>query len=139
MQPSDAEIAGIPPANVRVPRDEFVAVWREASRRGTELGERGVTDWYLGAVSLTCRWIATAPMRTPRGGGLSTSPATRRKRLAYEELIEEEWLAAQLLEQRRPDLAAREGWCEGVRATLGWAWRRQGPPPVEVPAAPIAH
>ena len=134
MEPSDAEVAGIPPTNIRVSREEFVAVWRAASRRGTELGNQGITDWYVGAVSLTCRWVATAPMRTPRGGGLSTSPATRLKTLAYEELIEEEWLAAQLLEQSRPDLAAREGWCEGVRATLAWAWRRQGPPPIALPA-----
>ena len=54
--------------------------------------------------------------------------------LAYEELIEEEYLAAQDLEQRRPDLAARPGWCEGVRATLRWAWRAEGPPPLELPA-----
>lgn len=71
------------------------------------------------------------------------SPATRRRGLAYEELIEEEFLAAQDLEQRRPDLAARSGWCEGVRATLRWAWRAEGPPPLELPESaelgPLGH
>lgn len=53
--------------------------------------------------------------------------------MAYEELIEEEFLAAELLDVRRPDLVAdRPGWCEAVRATLRWAWRREGPPPIAV-------
>ncbi len=99
----------------------------------------GWTDWYAGAVALTCRWMAAAPLRTSRGGGLVRSPATRRRVLAYEELIEEEYLAAQDLEQRRPDLAARPGWCEGVRATLRWAWRAEGPPPLELPATADAR
>jgi hypothetical protein len=28
---------------------------------------------------------------------------------------------------------SRPGWCEGVRATLRWAWRHQGPPPLPLP------
>jgi hypothetical protein len=138
VQVSVSDIARIPPGNLRVPREEFVAVWSEAARRGDELGDRGVTDWYLGGVAVTCRWLAAAPSRTARGGGLMRSPATRRSVVAYEELIEAEYLAAQTLEQRRPELAAREGWCEAVRATLSWAWRREGPPPVEVPASPVS-
>ncbi len=39
--------------------------------------------------------------------------------MAYEELIEAEWLAAARLEETRPHLAqSRPGWCEGVRSTL---------------------
>lgn len=53
--------------------------------------------------------------------------------MAYEELIEAEWLAGERLEETCPHLArSRPGWCEGVRATLRWAWRRQGSPPLEV-------
>ncbi|WP_328304475.1 hypothetical protein [Actinomycetospora sp. NBC_00405] len=56
--------------------------------------------------------------------------------LAYEELIEAEFLAAERLEETRPHLVrSRPGWCEGIRATLRWAWRREGPPPLaaEIP------
>jgi hypothetical protein len=135
MEVTQADISCIPPANVRVSRLAFVALWQAASARDVDQGAQGVTDWYAGAVALTCRWRAAAPLRTPRGGGLVRSPATRRRALAFEELIEEEFLAAQDLEQRRPDLAARSGWCDGVRATLRWAWRAEGPPPLELPAA----
>lgn len=134
MDVTHADIVSIPSNNLRVPRSAFAELWLAASRRGAKQGEMGVTDWYAGAVALTCRWLAAAPTRNSRGGGLTRSPATRRRLLAYEELIEEEFLAAQDLERRRPDLAARPGWCEGVRATLRWAWRAQGPPPLELPA-----
>ena len=124
----------IPPSNVRISRTEFVAVWRAAVRRGEEQATHGVTDWYAGGVSLTCRWLAAAPIRSSCGrGSLPRSPATRQAVVAYEELIEAEYLAAELLEQRRPDLVrSRPGWCEAVRATLLWAWRGQGPPPIDL-------
>jgi hypothetical protein len=134
MKVTAADVAGVPPSNVRVPLGAFATVWSSANDQDREQADHGVTDWYVGAVALTCRWMAAAPLRTTRGGGLVRSPATRRRVLAYEELIEEEFLAAQDLEQRRPDLAARPGWCEGVRATLRWAWRAEGPPPLELPA-----
>lgn len=134
MEVTESDVAGIPVGNVRVPRQAFVALWRAAGAHGAKQADQGVTDWYAGAVALTCRWVAAAPLRTSRGGGVTRSPVTRRRTLAYEELIEEEYLAAQDLEQRRPDLAARPGWCEGVRATLRWAWRAEGPPPLELRA-----
>lgn len=136
----ESDVAGIPAGNIRVPQDEFVAIWRTASKRAEEQGAKGATDWYNVAVAVTCRWLATAPMR-PRTGAhrLTRSPATKRARVAYEELIEAEYLAAETLEQRRPDIVEHEpGWCEGVRATLRWAWRRTGPRPVEVPAPALS-
>lgn len=133
MDVTESDVSDIPVGNVRVPREEFIAVWREAARRSEQQGHRGELDWYFGAVALTCRWMATAPLRSPHGNVLVRSPATRVPSLAFEERIEAEYLAAQNLEQRRADLAARPGWCEGVRATLRWAWRREGPPPLELP------
>ena len=133
MDVTKSDIASLPPGNVRVSRDTFLAVWREAARRSEEQGRRGEQDWYHGAVAVTCRWMAAAPLRSPRGNDITRSPATRVLCLAFEERIEAEYLAAQNLEKRRPDLAARPGWCEGVRATLQWAWRREGPPPLELP------
>lgn len=127
---TEADVAGLPLGNVRAPRDEFVAVWRAAS----EQDGRAADDWYAGAVATTCRWLATAPAGLPSGvAGLLRSPATRRVGIAYEELIEAEYLESLVLEQRRPRLArTRPGWCEGVRDTLRWAWRREGPAPYEV-------
>lgn len=136
MDVTEPDVTGIPIGNLRVPREEFVIVWREAARLSEQQGQRGELDWYCGAVAVTCRWMAAAPLHSPHGDDLTRSPATRVRSLAFEELIEAEYLAAQNLEQRRADLAARSGWCEGVRATLRWAWRRNGPPPLELPVFP---
>ncbi|GLZ49228.1 hypothetical protein Acsp06_54130 [Actinomycetospora sp. NBRC 106375] len=131
---TDADVAAIPVRNVRVPRSEFVAVWRAASERDVHDFAHDGGGWYAAGVAATCRWLATAPSRLSNGlTDPTASPASRRTALAYEELIEAEFLAAERLEERRPDLArSRPGWCDGVRATLQWAWRRQGPPPLEV-------
>lgn len=67
---------------------------------------------------------------------LAYSPVTDRTATAYEELIEAEYLAAELLDVRQPELlVVRPGWREAIRATLRWAWRRSGPPPLELPTA----
>lgn len=117
--------------NIRVPRADFLAIWNEASRRETDLATRGIVDWYLGAVVSTCRWMAAAPMRTALCGGLPRSPVTTRACLARAELIDAEWQAAQHDDHFAPLLAARPGWCAGVRATLHWAWLSGGPPSIE--------
>lgn len=134
MEVRESDVAGTPTGNVRVRLDEFAAVWKTASAHAEEQANHGVTDWYALAVAVTCRWMATAPTRPGTGAHrLTRSPATKRARVAYEELIEAEYVAAESLEQRRPDIAEHEpGWCEGVRTTLRWAWRRSGPPPLEV-------
>lgn len=132
--PTTFDARSITSANVRVPRDEFVRTWREAVRREGELAGQEVTDWYVGAVAQTCRWLAAVPMRTALCGGLPRSPVTLRSCLAHEQSIEAEWQAAQRPDQFPPEIAARPGWCEGVRATFQWAWCRDGPPPVEVPS-----
>ncbi len=145
MEVTEHDVARIPVRNLRVPLDDFVAVWRAARRRGWEQGELGVTDWYSGGVAATCTWIAGAMVQTPNGRRIpARSPATNRSATAYEELIEAEYLAAELLDVRRPNLLVhRPGWCEAVRATLRWAWRRNGPPPLDLPApaqpAPVGH
>jgi hypothetical protein len=77
--------------------------------------------------------LAAAVVRPKVGRSfVARSPVTRVTVVsAYEELIEAEYLAAEQLDVRCPDLLVdRPGWCEGVRATLRWAWRRSGPPPL---------
>jgi len=135
MEVTDADTARIPVGNLRVPRAEFVAVWAAAERLDEEQGARGVSDWYAGGVVVTCRWMAVAVVRPPSGPRrLARSPISRRTTVAHEELIEAEFLAAELLDVRRPDLlVSRPGWCEAVRATLRWAWRHDGAPPLVLP------
>ena len=145
VEVTEHDIARIPVRNLRVPRDEFVALWIEAQRLSRERADQGVTDWYVGGVASTCKWLAGAIVRTSTGRRYPAySPATGKTATAYEELIEAEYLAAELLDVRQPELAAsRPGWCEGIRATLRWAWRRNGPPPLDLPApaqsAPVGH
>jgi hypothetical protein len=135
MEVTENDVKRIPVGNLRVSREEFVAVWAAAERRNTEQAERGVTDWYAGGVIVTCRWMARAVVRPSSGPWrLARPPVSRHDELAYEELIEAEYLAAELLDVRRPDLVeSRPGWCEAIRATLRWAWRHSGDAPMAVP------
>ncbi|MHC1560784.1 hypothetical protein ACR9E3_17640 [Actinomycetospora sp. C-140] len=135
MKPTDADAVRIPPRNLGVPRDAFVAVWRQAVDRA-EATDTG--DGYADAVVQTCRWMAALPMRTALCGGQARSPVTLRGWPARPDLIEAEWEAAQRPDAFTPDLASRPGWCDGVRATLRWAWRGDGAPPVAVPARLLA-
>lgn len=125
-----ADIARIPRTNLRVPVEEFAQVWVEAGRRSAG------GDWYAAGVAMTCRWMARGTVELNGRHTPVWAPVTNRSARAYEELIEAELLAAETLALRRPVpawLAARPGWCEAVCATLRWAWRRSGPPPVPLP------
>lgn len=131
MVPPRPDTARLRAENVRVPREEFLAVWDEARRRASG----GYTD----AVAQTCRWLAAIPSRTALCGGQVRSPVTLRACVAYPATIEAEWRDAQHPDRFLPDLAARHGWCDGVRATLAWAWDRSGPPPLELGSRPPHH
>ena len=122
MEPASSDAVRITTENVRVPRAEFLAVWDEARRREA--------DGYAAAVAQTCRWLAAVPLRTGLCGGLPRSPVRQRACVARAELIEAECSAAQEEARFVPALAARPGWCDGVRATFRWAWQQDGPPPV---------
>lgn len=131
MEVTEADIARIPRTNLRVSVDEFVRVWVEAGRRSS------AGDWYAAGVAMTCRWMARGVVEWNGRREPASAPVTQRSERAYEELIEAELLAAEKLAMRRPVpawLAARPGWCEAVCATLRWAWRRSGPPPLQLPA-----
>ena len=140
MEVAAADLARAPVMNIRVRRAEFGAVWAAAEARSAGEAARGITDWYAGGVVATCRWLADAVVTDQTGRRqLPYSPATERSARAYEELIEAEYLAAEKLDLMRPRLVERRpGWCEGIRATLRWAWRCNGPAPFadsHVPAA----
>ena len=134
VEVTENDVERIPLRNLRVPLEEFVAVWMAAEQLAAAQAEQRVTDWYIGGVVVTCQWIARAVVQPTSGPRrLARSPVSRRTAAAYEELLEAEYLAAELLDIRRPDLLKhRPGWGEGIRATLRWAWRRSGPPPIGV-------
>lgn len=133
---TDSDIARIPVANIRVPRSEFAVLWAAAEQLCDEQARRDVIDWYAGGVAATCEWLAAAVHRPESGPRQDAySPATGRSARAYEELIEAECVAAELLLMRRPPprwLLRRPGWIEGISATLDWAWRRTAPMPLQV-------
>jgi hypothetical protein len=60
MEVTDADLVRVPARNLRVPRDEFAAVWSAAEAQLEEQTGRWVTDWYTGGVVVTCRWVARA-------------------------------------------------------------------------------
>jgi hypothetical protein len=133
MEVYTADVEGIPSGNLHVPREQFAVVWRAAERE---------SGWYAAGVALTCRWVAGAPSRAADGQvWLSTAPVTSRSARAYEELIEAEAMAADVLSMRQPVpawLAGRPGWLDGVRVTFGWCWRGSRQPPIEVSATEAA-
>lgn len=134
MEVTASDVARIPRSNLRVPVTDFAQVWTAAERRSREQGERHVIDWYAGGVALTCRWLAAATVRPAEGRPyLAKAPVTKRTARAHEELIEAELLAAEKLDMQRPRpywLAKRPEWSKAICATLRWAWRRSGPPPL---------
>jgi len=129
-----SDVEQIPTGNLHVPRDRFVAVWRAAEDQAS--GADGRTDWYAIGVVETCRWLACVIVRRASGGLYRAyAPVTNRTTMAIEELIEQEYVAADKLALRRPMpnwLTKRPGWLDGVCATLHWAWARTGPPPLSI-------
>jgi hypothetical protein len=134
MEVTAADVARVPAGNLRVSREEFAAVWAAAEAHQQEQARRPGGDWYGAGVVMTCRWLARAAVRPPRGPWRpARAPVTGRLNQAYEELIEAEYLAAERLAMRRPVpdwLAARPAWIDAVVATLDWAWRASGRSPL---------
>ena len=122
----------IPRGNLHVSRNDFVALWRLVE----QVGEACPADWYVAGVAATCRWLACVAVPSIMGGWeLARAPVTRHTRLAHEELIEAELLAAELQAMRHPGgLEGRPGWLEGIVATLQWAWAGSSVAPLDMPA-----
>lgn len=135
MELRGSDLDRIPRTNLHVPVAEFARLWVAVEAHQDAQRDRGVVDWYGEGVRATCRWIARAVIRPSGGrrGHLAYSPVTETQRHAYEELIQAESLAADLLDMRRPRprwLLERPGWSEAIVATLDWTWRGSGRPPV---------
>jgi hypothetical protein len=138
MRVTERDVDRIPPGNLHVPRRDFGVLWAAAEQRSEEQGARGVTDYAAGGVAITCRWLARASVDGPGGRRrLAHAPITKSARLAHEELIEAEYLAAETLAARPapPEwLVARPGYLAAVCATFRWAWRGRGAAPTWDPS-----
>ena len=140
MAVSVDDIKRVPVRNLRVSHAEFGALWATADFRSSEHGKGGGTDWYTAGIVVTCMWLADATHTAPWGRPYQArSPVGDRQVRAYEESIEAEYQAAELMAERQPWLLEqRPGWCEAIRATLRWAWRHEGPPPLDEAGEPTA-
>lgn len=126
-------IEQVPRGNLRVRSADFAAVWIEAERiLDNRLDE--TDDWYATGVVLTCRWLACATVPGLQGRmGPASAPISTRAVLAHEELIEAETQMAERWFARYPHgMERRPGWLESVNATLDWAWRGNGTPPLRI-------
>jgi hypothetical protein len=126
VEVSAEPLAKVPGENLRVSRAEFGAVWARAEHLGGQRGDGG--DYLLGVI-LTCEWLADQPVPSVlpnRVAEMPRSPLTRRLQRPMPETIESELLAAYARRGGRPELA------RGVAATLEWAWRGKGQPPLDV-------
>ena len=125
-------VEDIPRGNLRVPRTEFVLLWRLAEH----LTESSGTDWYVAGVAMTCRWLACASVPSIVGGWeLAWAPVTERSGLAHEESIAAELMAAEIQAIRSPSgIEGRPGWLEGILTTLRWAWGGSAKAPLEMPS-----
>jgi hypothetical protein len=138
MELTARDFERIPRENLRVPVREFARLWLTAERRGDALAAEGRGDWYLAGVQVTCRWLACSfvTFNYPTGAvrERAHAPITRTTRKAYEELVAAEAEAAER-EVARGGLPGQPGFAEGALATLSWAWRRSGVPPIEAEQA----
>lgn len=125
-------VEDIPRSNLRVPRAEFVLIWRLAEH----LAESGQADWYVAGVAATCRWLACAAVPSIHGGWKPAwAPVTRRSSVAHEESIAAELMAAEVAFVRSSGgIEGRPGWLEGILTTLQWAWAGSTKAPLEMPS-----
>ncbi|TCM35127.1 hypothetical protein [Kribbella sp. VKM Ac-2568] len=128
----------IPRTNLRIPAREFARLWLTAERRADAMEAAGEPeDSYLRGVCSTCEWLAGVIIRVHGVNGPTSvfvpSPVTGIPNKAYEELIADETRAAEQVVADSPP--GKPGFVDGVFATLNWAWRRSGVPPIEVDTA----
>lgn len=132
MEVRKEEIEGIPKENLRVPRAAFAELWQEAQR----LVAAGDDDQFALGVAVACRWIACG---TSTLNGLSLpaiSPITRTRRRAHEELLEREYISADARAMKlQGSYDRRRQFVNAAAATLRWAWKGLGDPPLTLSSA----
>lgn len=141
MELTGRDFERIPRTNLRIPVGEFARLWLVAERHGDAQAAAGRGDPYLAGVQMTCRWLAGAFVTVDSPSGptrdRASAPITWSNRKAYEELIAEETVAAEC-KVASGGFPGRPGLAEGVLATLLWAWRRSGVPPIDIEQAQVS-
>ncbi|MFI6827590.1 hypothetical protein ACIBG5_10855 [Kribbella sp. NPDC050241] len=139
MELTARDFERIPQRNLRIPVREFARLWLTAERRDDAMNAAGEPeDAYLRGVCATCEWLGGVIIQVRGADGQSLSvfrpsPLTGLQSKAHEELIAEETRAA---ERTIADSVPSEpGFVHGALATLMWAWRRSGMPPIDVERA----
>jgi len=117
VEVAEAVVARVADANLRVPRDQFAAVWRAAERLERQQLP-SAADWRaVAGVVAVCRWLA---------GVVDIAPVTGRTVPATPDAVETELDAAMAaLDQTPPPawLSEPAGWTTGVLAAFDWAWQ----------------
>lgn len=136
MELTARDFERIPRTNLRIPLREFARLWLTAERRDDAMDAAGEPeDAYLRGVCATCEWLAGVIIKVRGADGrpvsvFRPSPVTGLQSKAYEELIAEETRAAERIVADGP--RGEPGFVDGALATLMWAWRRSGVPPIDV-------
>lgn len=137
MQLRRSDLEQIPSENLKVSVREFSRGWFAAEGLHDDRAGRGASDWYTAGVVATCRWLANATVRTETGSWHRASgPVTQWEGIVHPEQVQDEAIAAQVLDMHRPLpdwLLERPGWLEGILATFDWAWwRTRSAPPIDL-------
>mgnify|MGYP001125774120 CR=1 FL=1 len=130
---TDREIARIPVGNLRVSRAVFSQLWREVEACAAAETAREASTPRTAGLVLSCRWIACSTTEVNGRHFPAVRPIGRGAPIAYPELIEAEYVAAETAAaggQGAARFASKPDYVESVCAVLRWAWRRNGPRPV---------
>jgi hypothetical protein len=124
-------VARVPGENLQVSRAEFGALWTVAEPLASQPGP---DDRFLVGIVFTCRWLAAQPIGSSLIGRaeMPLAPFTERRHSAMPETVEAEFVAAAAAAARK---SSRADLARGAVATLTWAWRGTGTPPLDLPHA----
>jgi hypothetical protein len=116
MDVTSAVIRAIPEDNVRIPREEFVDVWRTAEGLHDALVAEPMDRAAVAAIVVVCRWLAGVHPRTPvTARAVAATPAEVEAELAT-------MMAGFRLDPLPAWLASPPGWSTGLAFALAWAW-----------------
>jgi hypothetical protein len=130
---TDRDIEKIPARNLRVSRAVFGEFWREVEAYAAAETARGASTTRTAGLVLTCRWVACSTTEVNGRRFLAIRPVGFGDHVAYEELIEAEYVAAEMALVRGPETGRfvnKPGYVESVCTVLRWVWRRNGPRPI---------
>lgn len=112
----------VPAGNLRIPLQVFGTVWDRAEGRFVAAGSPELRR-YLGAVVLTCRWVARETQAAPLSGDDDPASPGRMR----EELHAAAFIAYSPARAGQP---VHADWALGVLQTLAWVLGDREHPPI---------